>query len=84
MKIFKFETKTCAPCKMVDNMLNSYGLAVDRKIDIEEDEATREKYGVMKAPTVMLIDEDGKEVARAMGIDEEGILDLFKRAGKLS
>lgn len=82
MEILKFETKTCMPCKFVDSMLQANGLSVDRKIDIEEDEATRVKYDVMKAPTVMLIDDEGNEVKRVMGIDEEGILELFKLAGK--
>lgn len=83
MKIIKFETASCQPCKMVDMMLRSYGLEVDERVDIEFDEVIREKYMVMKSPTILLVDEEGKELGRALGIDEEGILNLFRKAGKL-
>jgi thioredoxin 1 len=83
MEIIKFETTTCTPCKMVDMMLRDKGLEVDRKVNIEVDEETRDKYGVMKSPTLILVDDNGKEIDRAMGIDEEGIVELFKQAGKL-
>lgn len=83
MKILKFQTKTCVPCKMVDMMLKDLGLEVDEKVDIEDQEELREKYDVMKSPTIMLIDDDGNEVDRVIGIDEEGIKELFKKAGRL-
>lgn len=82
MKIIKFETSRCTPCKMVDMMLADKGLAVDEKIDIEHDEEVRVKYSVMKSPTILLVDEEGNEVGRAIGMDEEGILKLFKQAGR--
>lgn len=83
MKILKFETKTCTPCKIVDMMLKDKGLEIDEKIDIEIDEETREKYDVMKSPTIMLVDDNGVEVDRVIGVDEDGIVELFKKANKL-
>ena len=82
MKILKFETRTCTPCKIVDMMLKDKGLEVDEKIDIELQEDLREKYGVMKSPTIILIDGE-KELKRVMGVDEDGILEIFKKAGRI-
>lgn len=83
MRVIKFETASCAPCKMVDMMLKDKGLEVDEKIDISIEEDLREKYDVMKSPTLLLVNEEGKEVDRVIGIDEEAIVELFKKAGKL-
>jgi glutaredoxin len=83
MKILKFQTKTCTPCKMVDMMLNDMGVDVDEKIDIEEQEDIRKKYDVMKSPTIILVDDEGTEVSRAIGIDEGKIVEIFELAGRL-
>ena len=83
MKILKFQTKTCTPCKMVDMMLKDMGLEVDEVIDIEEQEEVREKYDVMKSPTIILVDGEGVVQGKVMGIDEEGIKELFKKAGRM-
>lgn len=84
MKIIKFETKSCTPCKMVDMMMNSLNLSADERVDIAENEELRNRYDIMQAPTLMLIDEDGREIDRVLGINEELTVDLFKKAGKLN
>ena len=83
MKILKFQTKICTPCKMVDMMLKDLWLSVDEVIDIEEQEEVRKKYDVMKSPTIILVDDEGVEQGRVMGIDEDGIKELFRKAGRI-
>lgn len=83
MKILKFEKNPCTPCKMVDMLLNSLGVSVDEKIDIEANEEMRKKYDVMSVPTLMLIDENGNKVDSVIGIDEDRAIELFKKAGKM-
>jgi hypothetical protein len=41
------------------------------------------KETVMKSPTVILIDDNNREIKRTIGIDEEGITELFEMAGRL-
>lgn len=84
MRIVKFQTESCIPCKIVDNMLNEMGLKVDEVIDIENNEQLREKYIVMNVPTVMLLDSEDVEVTRVVGLDKEKIENLFREAGRLS
>lgn len=79
MKIVKFESTGCVPCKIADNMLNELGLKVDEKININENEELRLKYDVMKAPTFMLLDDNDKEVERVIGLDEQGVVSLFDK-----
>ncbi|AYP68317.1 hypothetical protein PQE75_gp162 [Bacillus phage vB_BcoS-136] len=102
MKIFKFQTRSCMPCKMVDMMLNEMGVEVDSKIYIEDNMDVTSKEGlieltmennskanfninesVMKSPTMMLVDDEHNEISRVIGIDEDGIQELFKKAGKI-
>lgn len=79
MKIVKFESTGCIPCKIAERMLGDLGLEVDQKININEDEESREKYDVMKAPTFMLLDDNDKEVERVIGLDEQGVIALFDK-----
>lgn len=67
-----FTGVNCQPCKMVTPIVEQ--LAVewnDRvkigKIDINRNMLTALKYGVMKAPTLLLFI-NGQEVARIMGV----------------
>jgi thioredoxin 1 len=61
----------CGPCVMagpvVDQLATDY---VDKvsvgKLDVDENQETASKYGVVSIPTVILF-KDGKEVARKVG-----------------
>ena len=61
----------CGPCQMagpvVDELATDYKDShVVGKLDVDENQATAGKYGVMSIPTVILF-KDGKEVARKTG-----------------
>ena len=61
----------CGPCQMagpvVDELATDYlGNVKIGKLDVDANQATAAKYGVMSIPTVILF-KDGKEVGRKVG-----------------
>jgi len=61
----------CGPCVMagpvVDELADEYkGKVVVGKLDVDQNQATAQQYGVMSIPTVIMF-KDGKEVARKVG-----------------
>ena len=66
MKILKFYTDTCMPCRMVGKILDSMNLAVD-SINALQNTALVEEYNVCTTPTLVFLNEENKEVARTTG-----------------
>ena len=60
----------CSVCKMVSPIIDQIGVeAVDfavGKLDVDENPALSEKFGVMSVPTLVVF-KNGKEVRRAVG-----------------
>lgn len=61
----------CGPCQMagpvVDELADEYkGKVAVGKLNVDDNQQTAGKYGVMSIPTVILFDK-GKEVARKVG-----------------
>jgi thioredoxin 1 len=69
MKYLKFEASWCGACKMVQPQLNKVsaeGITVE-KIDAEDDNQMVIDYNIRNLPTVLLVDDSGKEVWRTVG-----------------
>jgi len=69
MKYLKFEASWCGACKMVQPKLNRVaeaGITVE-KIDAEANNELIMEYNVRNLPTVILVDDSGKEFYRAVG-----------------
>ena len=59
-KRFLFTTKTCPNCVIAKNALNDAHMDYE-VIDAEENKELVKKYGVMQAPTLVVVGEDGVE-----------------------
>ena len=70
MKILKFYTPTCMPCKMVGKILDKMGLEVE-EVNALEDSEKVDLYNICSTPTLIFLGEDGKEVGRTMGLVTE-------------
>ena len=69
MKYLKFEASWCGACKMVQPQLNKVsaeGITVE-KIDAEHDNGMVTNYNIRNLPTVILVDDSGKEFWRTVG-----------------
>ncbi|TFB24970.1 thioredoxin [Filobacillus milosensis] len=71
----------CGPCKMIAPVLEELdGEMNDQvkivKLDVDENQETAQKYGVMSIPTLILF-KDGEKVDQAMGFQPKDALQQF-------
>lgn len=82
MKILKFYSETCQPCKMVAPIIEQVSdeLGYDlQELDIELETELTVKYSVRSVPTVVLVDDSGTELKRAIGyMTKDKLLSDFK------
>lgn len=68
MKLLKFETVTCGACKMMVQVMSQIeDLPPVELIDCEEHPEMASEYEVFQVPTIVLLDDDCKEVKRHTG-----------------
>ena len=67
MKILKFFTPTCMPCRALGKMLDKMEVEVEA-IDATENLAMVDTYNVCTTPTLVFLDDKGKEVNRTVGL----------------
>lgn len=79
MKVIKFESENCTPCKMVDMMFKDLGFKVDEIIDVAKEDNMRLKYDVMKAPTIILLDDNDNELFRVIGFEPKKLEELISK-----
>lgn len=69
MKVLKFYADYCAPCKAVGLNLKNADLPVEiMEIDAEDNEDMVREYGIRSVPVTILLDDNGKEVKRWIGV----------------
>ena len=69
MKLLKFYSNFCNPCKVLERIMDVNNIPHDN-IDIEEETNADivSKYNIKTVPTLILIEEDGTEVNRRVGM----------------
>lgn len=68
MKLYKFKTTNCGVCVMLDKILEQIeDLPLLEVIDCEEQPELAAEYGVFQVPTLVLVNEAGREVKRHTG-----------------
>lgn len=69
MKILKIYSKTCGPCKVLENNLQLAGIPHE-SVDVQsaQGEEIAAKYEVKAVPTLLLVDEEGKVIKRHTGL----------------
>ena len=77
----------CIPCKKMQPIMKEIAAAFPDRIqvvfyDVWKDSAPAEKYDVQLIPTQVFLDQNGKEIARHVGLfPKEEILELLKKHG---
>ena len=74
VKVIDFSASWCFPCKLqlpiIEKLEKKYKKIKFEKIDIDSDREMAVKYGIRAVPTV-IIEKDGKEVNRFVGVTAE-------------
>ena len=71
MKYLYFSAPWCGPCKQLApkmELVAEANITVE-KILVDSDTETTQKYGIRNIPTVVLIDENGVELERFVGVN---------------
>ena len=72
MKFLYFSAPWCAPCRMLGptmEKVSAEGIEVV-KVNIDTEEDLTMEYTVRSVPTVVLVDDSGKEFARTVGAQQ--------------
>ena len=68
MKLIKFGAPWCAPCRKLAEDLKKHPLSIElEEINVEENEHLAEKYSIYQVPSLVLVDDEGKEIDRKLG-----------------
>ncbi len=83
MKYLKFEASWCGACKMIEPQIRKVkeaGVNVE-KIDAESNNEMVMKYNIRNLPTIILVDNSGKEFYRNAGsrITTQDMLNTYQQ-----
>ena len=68
MKILKFSADWCRPCKKLTETLDQMVLPyVIESMDIDKEPGLASIYAVRSVPTMILLDDEGRELSRLVG-----------------
>lgn len=80
MKLLKFTAEWCASCKALSSKLEDFELCEIDEIDVEEEIDITNKFKVRSLPTIILIDDEEKELDRLIGnVSINAIEDLVNK-----
>lgn len=68
MKILKFYTPTCMPCRALGKILEKVEGAEIENINALEDIAAVDRYNICTTPTLIFLNEKDEEVGRTVGM----------------
>lgn len=72
MKVLRFTASWCGPCKMLAKVLED--VETDKEIqviDIDEEQDLARHFNIRSVPTLVMIDEEKKEVKRLNGLQSQ-------------
>jgi thioredoxin 1 len=82
MKVLKFYAEWCGPCKMLSQVIKNAGDKITvpiQDVDIDNHIMTSVEYQVRSVPTMILLDDDDKEIKREVGMmNEQKLLEFLK------
>lgn len=78
-KILYFSAAWCGPCRTLGPIMESVSGQVNyQKVDVDTDRQLSMKYGIRNIPTLVLIDGEGNELGRKVGLQQkQQIIDFY-------
>ena len=77
--ILYFTASWCGPCKALAPRMEKLSNQINyRKIDIDSNQDLSMKYGIRRVPSLVLVDGNGTELSRMVGVQpDETILNFY-------
>lgn len=77
--ILYFTASWCGPCKALAPRMEKLSDQINyRKIDVDSNQDLSIKYGVRNVPSLVLVDENGTELNRMVGVQpDQAILNFY-------
>ena len=83
MKVLKFEATWCAPCKMLKEVISNIETdVVIESIDIDTNSDLAAQYNIRSVPTCIIVDDEGNEVSRHIGMMNKDTFNEFIKIGR--
>ena len=78
-KIIYFSAPWCGPCKVLGPTMQKLSSELPiTKINVDEDSKNSVKYGIRNVPTMVLVDQSGKEINRLVGnVSEQQVKQFY-------
>lgn len=81
-KVIKFGASWCGPCRVLESNLKDFDKCEIERYDVDDaDEDLLIKYNVRSVPTVVIVDENGNEQHKFVGLFK--VSDLEKKVDEL-
>lgn len=82
MKVLKFSAAWCGPCRALSQIIDNIDDLAAEVVEIDVDEAQEVaiRYGIRVVPTLVVVDDDGKELRRKSGTMSENDFKAFVAA----
>ena len=81
MKLLKFYAPWCQPCKGLSMVMEGAKDKISvtiQEVNIDEDIDTAVKYGIRSVPALILVEDDGTEIKRNVGmLNEAQLIDFI-------
>lgn len=68
MKLLKFYSNVCAPCKLLEKVLNKLEVENVESINVQENTELAETFNVKNLPTLIKLSENNEEISRLSGM----------------
>ncbi len=80
MKYLYFSAPWCGPCKAFGPIMEDIAKEIPvQKVNIDDENDLAMQYSVRSVPTIVLVNENGKELSRHIGIQQKSmILENYK------
>lgn len=82
LRLLKIESSTCAPCRTLTKTLEEAGITDYEVLNIDKNPETIQIFNIRSVPTLLLVDEYNKDVARLIGLKNKNeILEWLSENG---